>query len=260
MEDEKILLDSLNEFENYMENADVEEIKREHGISSKLEVEVIDSAEAVHSRICANFETVERTLYDICTDLKTIRDNKYYKTLGYDTFEDYCLKNFNISRKQGYQYISIAENIKNVTPGLQNLGVRKLYCLSRLTDSERYELVENADIEKMSAKELEQKSKKIKENRQIQDAVEPTLTTFKDVCTINSENTISYKGCLFTYDNLSINNDLLSNYDYLTKTFNKLISGVYDYNNLDTLSDLIEVSRRLADCFYDLKQYLKQKK
>ena len=129
------------------------------------EVEVMDSAKIVHSRICSNFEVVERTLYDICTDLKTIRDNKYYKTLGYNTFEDYCLKNFNISRKQGYQYISIAENIKNVTPGLQNLGVRKLYCLSRLTENERSELMENVDIEKTSAKELETKSKQIRDNK-----------------------------------------------------------------------------------------------
>ena len=137
-----------------------------------MEVEIIDNAETVHNRICSNFEVVERTLYCICTDLKTIRDNKYYKTLGYDTFEDYCLKNFNISRKQGYQYISIAENIKNVTPGLQNLGVRKLYCLSRLTEVERSELMENVNIEKTSVKELELKSKQIKENRKVQDVVE----------------------------------------------------------------------------------------
>ena len=253
----------------------------------EVEVEVIeDDAKIVHSRICANFETVERTLYDICTDLKTIRDNKYYKTLGYDTFESYCLDNFNLNRRTVYRYISVAENLSCdfVTSMSQNgVGVTKLDILSRLSDSERSELMENVGIEKMSVKELEQKSKKIKENRKVQDDIvelkenEPTLTktNFKDVCTVNLENSTYYKGRFFTYDNLSIDNDLLSNYDYLTKTFNKLVNGEYDYltktfnklvngeydyNNLDTLSDLIEVSRRLADCFYDLKQYLSRKK
>ena len=164
MEDEKILLDSLNEFEDYMENADVEEIKREHGISSK--VVVVDSAETVHSRICTNFETVERTLYDICTDLKTIRDNKYYKTLGYNTFEDYCLDNFNMARRTAYRYISIAENLtSDFVSSKAQIGVNKLGVLSRLTDIERSELIKNTDVEKTSVKELEQKSKQIRDNK-----------------------------------------------------------------------------------------------
>ena len=171
MEDEKILLDSLNEFEDYMENADVEEIKREHGISSK--VVVVDSAETVHNRICSNFKVVERTLYDICTDLKTIRDNKYYKTLGYNTFEDYCLDNFNMARRTAYRYISIAENLtSDFVSSKAQIGVNKLGVLSRLTDIERSELIKNTDVEKTSVKELEQKSKKIKENRKVQDVVE----------------------------------------------------------------------------------------
>lgn len=236
------------------------------------EVEIIDNAETVHNRICANFEVVERTLYDICTDLKTIRDNKYYKTLGYDTFESYCLDNFNMARRTAYRYISIAENLtSDFVSSRAQIGVNKLGVLSRLTDEERSELIQTTDIENTPVKQLEQKSKKIKENRKVQDDIvelkenEPTLTktNFKDVCTVNLENSTyykSYKSCLITYDNLSIDNDLLSNYDYLTKTFNKLITGEYDYNNLDTLSDLIEVSRRLADCFYDLKQYLVRRK
>ena len=213
MNDERILLDDLNAFEDFMENADVEEIKKEHGLSSNnefkvgkfynyyltsrtkkqiklscsdncnscvgnynvlkykdseficanadylsglsyddtyyhrifdcsntkrviistvdffstlsdddlvklykskfdfsildtpkttLEVvqgEIVESAEQVHNRICDNFAIVEKTLYEICVDLKSIRDNKHYKTLGYNTFEDYCLENFNITRR-----------------------------------------------------------------------------------------------------------------------------------------------------------------
>ena len=143
-----------------------------------------------------------------------------------------------------------------------------------MTDEERSELIQTTDIEHTPVKQLEQKSREIKENREVQvkendvsdnmaleiniNPDKPTLT-FKDICSISFESSSLSKGCLFTYDNSCINNDLLSNYDYLTKTFKKLVSGKYDYNNLDTLSDLIEVSRRLADGIYDLKQYLKKK-
>ena len=233
--------------------------------------EIVESAEQVHNRICDNFAIVEKTLYEICVDLKSIRDNKHYKTLGYNTFEDYCLENFSMARRTAYRYISIAENLSSdFVSSRAQIGVNKLGILSRLTDEERTELVQTTDIEKTTVKELEQKSKEIKENRKkdVSDNIaleininpdKPTLT-FKDVCSISFESSSLSKGCLFTYDNSCINNDLLSNYDYLTKTFNKLVSGKYDYNNLDTLSDLIEVSRRLADGIYDLKQYLKKEK
>ena len=234
--------------------------------------EIVESAEQVHNRICDNFAIVEKTLYEICVDLKSIRDNKHYKTLGYNTFEDYCLENFNMSRFNAYKYISIAENLSDnfvVTSQQKQIGLNKLYVLSRLTDEERSDLIQTTDIEHTPVKQLEQKSREIKENRKkdVSDNIaleininpdKPTLT-FKDVCSISFESSSLSKGCLFTYDNSCINNDLLSNYDYLTKTFNKLVSGKYDYNNLDTLSDLIEVSRRLADGIYDLKQYLKKK-
>lgn len=388
MNDEQILLDDLNAFEDFMENADVEEIKKEHGLSSNnefkvgkfynfyitsrtkkqiklscsdncnscvgnynvlkykdseficanadylsglsyddtyyhrifdcsntkrviistvdffstlsdddlvklykskfdfsildtpkttLEVvqgEIVESAEQVHNRICDNFAIVEKTLYEICVDLKSIRDNKHYKTLGYNTFEDYCLENFNITRRTGSKYLSIGSLPNSFGKSTSHFGAEKLYILSRLTDEERSELIQTTDIEHTPVKQLEQKSREIKENREVQvkendvsdnmaleiniNPDKPTLT-FKDICSISFESSSLSKGCLFTYDNSCINNDLLSNYDYLTKTFNKLVSGKYDYNNLDTLSDLIEVSRRLADGIYDLKQYLKKK-
>lgn len=234
-----------------------------------IQGEIVESAEQVHNRICDNFAIVEKTLYEICVDLKSIRDNKHYKTLGYNTFEDYCLENFNITRRTGSKYLSIGSLPNSFGKSTSHFGAEKLYILSRLTDEERTELMQNTDIEHTPVKQLEQKSREIKENRKkdVSDNIaleininldKPTLT-FKDVCSISFESSSLSKGCLFTYDNSCINNDLLSNYDYLTKTFNKLVSGKYDYNNLDTLSDLIEVSRRLADGIYDLKQYLKKK-
>lgn len=283
MTDEEILLDDFNAFEDFMENADVEEIKKEHGLSSNnkfkkafgscsnithisddsitihiphknaidvplyhndegcyffveceyfskgiafsdsnnnfyglllkevnswiiadfplypangiqryldlyykynpvvgvVQGEIVESAEKVHNRICDNFTIVEKTLYEICVDLKSIRDNKHYKTLGYNTFEEYCLENFNMSSRNAYRFISIAENLSSdfVTTSSQ-IGLNKMYVLSRLTDEERTELVQTTDIEKTTVKELEQKSKQMKENRK------------KDISDANNDNTI----------------------------------------------------------------------
>ena len=174
MNDEQILLDDLNAFEDFMENADVEEIKKEHGLSSNdvgLEVvqcEIVESAEQIHNRICDNFAIVEKTLYEICVDLKSIRDNKHYKTLGYNTFEDYCLENFNITRRTGSKYLSIGSLPNSFGKSTSHFGAEKLYILSRLTDEERSELMQTTDIENTPVKQLEQKSREIKENREVQ--------------------------------------------------------------------------------------------
>ena len=408
MNDEQILLDDLNAFEDFMENADVEEIKKEHGLSSNnefkvgkfydfyitsrtkeqiklscrtngtacignftvyrykngeficekadylsglsyddtyyhrifdcsntkrviistvdffstlsdddlvklykskfdfsildtpkttLEVvqgEIVESAEQVHNRICDNFAIVEKTLYEICVDLKSIRDNKHYKTLGYNTFEDYCLENFNIKRRQAYNYISIAENLSSdFVQSTAQIGVQKLYCLSRLTDEERSELIQTTDIENTPVKQLEQKSREIKENREVQvkendvvsTAIEPQQIKEKEKDVPEVEKIVDILS-MFQYFNGDtkephfwiysnkfqitkkefILNDLFSYYEYLSK-FKKLFD--IDINSLtntefdaldNVLSDFLEVSKRFDSCVYDLKQYLKEKK
>ena len=235
--------------------------------------EIVESAEQVHNRICDNFAIVEKTLYEICVDLKSIRNNKHYKTLGYNTFEQYCLENFNIKRSQVYSYISIAENLSNdFVQSTGQIGVQKLYCLSRLTDEERSELIQTTDIENTPVKQLEQKSREIKENREVQvkeNDVVPNVVelnkptghlTFKDICLIFDFD--SYKTYFVTYDNVDVDNNLVSNYNYLVRTFKKFLNNDYSFNDdiFNSLSDLLEISKRFADGLYDFKQYLKKEK
>lgn len=237
--------------------------------------EIVESAEQVHNRICDNFAIVEKTLYEICVDLKSIRDNKHYKTLGYNTFEDYCLENFNLNRRTVYRYISVAENLSNdfVTSMSQNgVGVTKLDIISRLTDEERSELIQTTDIENTPVKQLEQKSREIKENREVQvkenDVVSNVVElnkptghlTFKDICLIFDFD--SYKPYFVTYDNVDVDNNLVSNYNYLVRTFKKFLNKDYSFNDdiFNSLSDLLEISKRFADGLYDFKQYLKKEK
>lgn len=125
--------------------------------------EIIKSAEytkavTLHRRICANAQAAQDSLFEVCKGMKEMRDGKLYKELGYSTFEEYSTKEIGFSKKQSYQYIAIAEKFgENVTPGLRNIGVSKLYLLSTLSDEERAEVVEKNDIESISKRELESK-------------------------------------------------------------------------------------------------------
>lgn len=57
-------------------------------------------ARDVHMSACSNFESFEMYLRDFYHDLTVIMLNKYYKSLGYSSFESYCT--FNKGIKDNY--------------------------------------------------------------------------------------------------------------------------------------------------------------
>lgn len=286
MNEEQILIDEMNDFEEFMDTADVEKIAQEHNITITNE----EIAQNVHNRICANFDKVERTLYEICVDLKKVRDNKYYKTLGYDTFEVYCLENFNMSRFNAYRYISIAENLSSeFVATSQQIGLNKMYVLSRLTGTERTELLESTDLENTSVKELERKSKEIK-NRVVEVSeseedilkvedipvvevaevieedtpnVEDKLQTIKDLC-----KELEFKSCnddyrnpeFYTSEGIKVNNNLVDYYQTIVKLTNRVLksnaNACTKEGLLIDISDLIELSRRYMETLYQLSDYV----
>lgn len=123
-----------------------------------------ERALSLDKKIKANAQIAQESLYEVCKGLKEMRDGKLYKELGYQNFEDYSENEVGITRKQSYQYISIAEKFgENVTPGLQKIGVSKLYLLSTLSEPEREEIIERVDIEDISKRDLEKEIKSLKE-------------------------------------------------------------------------------------------------
>lgn len=117
----------------------------------------------INRNIVINTQAIEMSLYEVCKGLKTMRDEKLYKELGYKNFEEYCEKETKFSRVNVYRYISIAENLPEdfVTPVLQ-IGATKLSLLSKLTEEERTEITESTDLESVSKRELEEKIKEIR--------------------------------------------------------------------------------------------------
>jgi DNA repair exonuclease SbcCD ATPase subunit len=116
----------------------------------------------LHKRITANVQAAQESLWEVCRDLKEIRDGRLFEELGYTVFEDYCTKEFELSYKQACKYIAVAERYPDgISPG--RLGISKLYLISTLTDEERSELESSIDIEQASKSELEKEIKELKE-------------------------------------------------------------------------------------------------
>lgn len=142
-------------------------------IAPEMKTPPADTASAVTSkyteaynlnvRICINAQMAQQNLYEMCNGLKEMRDSKLYKELGYSTFEDYCEQETGFKRSQVYKYIAIVERLPDefVSPGRQ-IGVKKLYLLSSLSEEERTEITKNTDIENTSVRELERQIKEIR--------------------------------------------------------------------------------------------------
>lgn len=129
---------------------------------NEVSAEYIKAVE-LNRKIITSAQFAQQSLYDMCMGFKEMRDSKLYKELGYQNFEEYCEKETNMNRRNVYKYISVAENLPEdfVSLGTQ-MGVRKLYLLSTLSESDRTEIIENNDFENTTVKELEQQIQRIK--------------------------------------------------------------------------------------------------
>lgn len=124
---------------------------------NELSAEYIKAAE-LDRRIKTSAQLAQQSLYDMCMGFKKMRDSRLYKELGYSDFGEYCEQETQINRQNVYKYIKVAENLPSefVSSGRQ-IGIKKLYLLSSLSDEERTELAENIDLESTTVKELKAK-------------------------------------------------------------------------------------------------------
>lgn len=120
----------------------------------------------LNRRIITAAQLAQQSLYEMCTGFKEMRDSKLYKELGYSDFGDYCENETGMKRRQVYRYIEVAEKLPSefVSPGTQ-IGIKKLYLLTTLSEEERSEIVENTDLESASVRDLERQIKELRAER-----------------------------------------------------------------------------------------------
>lgn len=118
-----------------------------------------------HQRIITSANLAQQNLWDMCQGLKKMRDNKLYKELGYQNFEDYCETEVGIKRRNAYNYISIVEKInpENVQ-SIAQIGMTKLSLLATISEPEQAEIAEKLDLENTTVKQLKAEIEKLKDD------------------------------------------------------------------------------------------------
>lgn len=157
-----------------------------------IDKEKFEKAYDLHQRILVTAQMAQKNLYDMCVMLKQMRDEKLYKDLGYQNFEDYCENEVGFSRMQAHKYISIIENIKNVNSSL-HFGVTKLALLSSLSESEQEKIQATVNVEDTSVRELKAEIAKLKEEKQNADkaataANQRRIAAESDLLSLKSKN------------------------------------------------------------------------
>lgn len=149
----------------------------------------------LHQKIIVSANLAQQNICDMCNGLKTMRDNKLYKELGYQNFEDYCETEVGFNRTQAHKYISIIENTSENVYSSKHLGVSKLYLLSTISEPEQAEIAEKLDLENTTVKQLKAEIEKLKveksnlndEKENLQNSNNYLKTDFKEVCQNKAE-------------------------------------------------------------------------
>lgn len=76
--------------------------------SAELTLEEQEFVE-VHRRIVACGELTGRYLFEMCNQIKRMRDDKLYAVAGFKKFEDYTEQALKVKRRQAYNYIMLRE-------------------------------------------------------------------------------------------------------------------------------------------------------
>lgn len=150
----------------------------------------------LHQKIIVSANLAQQNIWDMCNGLKTMRDNKLYKELGYPNFEDYCENEVGMKRSNAYNYISIVEKInpENVQTFGQ-ISKSKLMLLATISEPEQAEIAEKLDLENTTVKQLKAEIEKLKveksnlndEKENLQNSNNYLKTDFKEVCQNKAE-------------------------------------------------------------------------
>ena len=118
-------------------------------------------------------------------EIKTIRDEKLYKELGFETFEDYTLNNFNFDKRTINRRLQDAESFgEKYETALTSFGKHKTHQLATFPKEQRNYVIEhgidtpngNKSLEEATTRELEDYKKRNKsleqQNAQLQSQVE----------------------------------------------------------------------------------------
>lgn len=143
----------------------------------------------VHNEIIVCGQMASSYIFELGRKLKQMRDEKLYKAVGFNTFEEYSTNTIGFSERQAYTYINIVEkNSAEFLKSTSKIGVTKLALLSPLAEDEKKELVESGKAEKLSVKDLKQEIQNLKgKNSELEKQIETAERYKKEIAKLNDE-------------------------------------------------------------------------
>ena len=109
----------------------------------------------VHENIMSSRASAEMSLMEMFKGLKKMRDDRLYRSLGYDDFGEYCEKMAKIKSRQAYNYIATYERLgEEFLQSNASLGITKLELISRLPGDVIEEITESGEAERMSTRDI----------------------------------------------------------------------------------------------------------
>lgn len=152
-------------------------------MESNLSLEL--KAQEIHERAVGFYKISEQYGYKFLMEVKTIRDEKLYKELGFETFDNYTLNNFNYSKRTINERLQDAENFgEEYERALASYGKHKSHQLATLPKEQRNHIMEHGidtpnghkSLEEATTRELEDYKKRNKtleqQNARLQSQVE----------------------------------------------------------------------------------------
>ena len=151
----------------------------------------------LNKHIKIHAELAQQSLYEMCKGLKEMRDDKLYRELEYQNFEEYCEKEVGLTYRQAYNFCLIAEKFSEENmKSISGIGTTKLALLAKLDEPQREEIVQNVDLNNTSVKKLKEEIASLRaENEQKEQ-------TIKVISEINSELEDTLEEAMDTQENL----------------------------------------------------------
>ncbi|NMK81803.1 hypothetical protein [Staphylococcus capitis] len=152
-------------------------------MESNLSLEL--KAQEIHERAVGFYKISEQYGYKFLMEVKKIRDEKLYKELGFESFEEYTISTFDYSKRTANERIQLAEAFgEEYERARASLGHRKMKGLATMPEEQRNHVMEHGidtpnghkSLEEATTRELEDYKKRNKtleqKNAQLQSQVE----------------------------------------------------------------------------------------
>lgn len=124
---------------------------------------------SVHQNILNAGAMITNSVISLSKNLKVMRDEKLFKEIDCESFEDYAERICGLKKSQAYKYIQVLEKLgEDFVQLTGQIGIEKLTILAKLPEEEKQVIVGSVKVEDITVSELKKEIEKLKELNETQ--------------------------------------------------------------------------------------------